>query len=444
MSHIRDHGTMTAISLITGKKAAPGAPRLAAITGLGIISCLGQSLQEVTRALKEGRSGITLDEERLQRGLRSGLTGSIREFDPRRWGLKRKILSTACEPARYALAAASDAVKDAGLSEEELQNERCGVVFGNDSAIKAGVESIDLLRKHGESHFIGSGYIFRSMNSTVSMNLAAHFGMRGANWTISAACASGAHALGQALMLIRSGIQDIVIAGGAQETDWMSVASFDALGAFSIRHDAPEKASRPFDAERDGLVPSGGAACLVIEELEQARKRGAKIYGLLRGYGFSSEIGGNLTEPSLSGATRAMIRSLEDAGLAPKQVDYINAHATSTPSGDLVEAKAIAELFGDQVPVSSTKSMTGHECWMAGASEALYTILMAREGFIAPNLNFTRFQPGFPKINIIKECTPASIRIALSNSFGFGGTNAAVVLDFHDADLLLCTPTKRA
>jgi 3-oxoacyl-[acyl-carrier-protein] synthase I len=405
--------------------------RQAAITGLGIISCIGTTLEEVTQSLKEGRSGIILDQERLRVGFRSGLTGSIRDFDIKRWGLKRKALSTMCEPARYACAAASDAIRDACLLDEHIRSDRCGVIFGNDSTIQACTESIDIVREHGETHFVGSGYVFRSMNSTVSMNLASYLGVRGANWTLSAACSSGSHTIGQALMLIRSGLQDILIVGGAQETNWMGMASFDAIGAFSTRHDSPEKASRPFDAERDGLVPSGGAACLIIEDLEHAKRRNARIYGTIGGYGFSSEVGSNLAEPSVSGATLAISKALEDAGVAPSQVDYINAHATSTSVGDLVEARAIFEIFGKHAPVSSTKSMTGHECWMAGASEALYTTLMAKDGFIAPNINFTRFQEDFPPINIVGECTGSRIGIALSNSFGFGGTNASLVLDFR-------------
>jgi 3-oxoacyl-[acyl-carrier-protein] synthase I len=404
--------------------------RLAAVTGLGIISCIGNSLDEVTRALRDGKSGIVIDEERIKLGFRSALTGGVRDFEPKRWGFTRKMLSTMCEPARYACAAAIDAVKDAGLSEIHLKNDRCGVVFSNDSTIKAGVEAIQIAREHGGTRFIGSGYVFRSMNSTTSMNLAAYFGVRGANWCLSGACAGGSHVIGQAAMLIRCGLQDIVIAGGSQETNWMSMASFDAIGAFSTRHDAPAEASRPFDAERDGLVPSGGGACLVIEELEHARARGANIYGIVRGYGFSSEIGSNLSEPSVSGAALAMRKALSDGRVEPSRIDYINAHATSTLAGDLIEARAIAEVFGTRVPVSSTKSMTGHECWMAGASEALYTILMAREGFMAPNINFSRFQDDCPQINIVSKSTPASIKLAVSNSFGFGGTNACVLLDF--------------
>jgi 3-oxoacyl-[acyl-carrier-protein] synthase-1 len=404
---------------------------LAAITGLGIISCLGLNVAEVTRSLQEGRSGIVLDEERRRRGFRSALTGRITGFDPKDWGLRRKHLSTMGEPARYACAAAMDAVKDAGLTPGDLQSERCGLIFGNDSAIEAAVASLQQVEAEGGTHHLGAGHVFKSMNSTVSMNLAAYFGVRGATWCLSAACASSAHALGQALMLIRCGLQDMVLVGGAQETNWQSAAAFDAISAFSLRQEAPAEASRPFDAGRDGLVPSGGAACLVLEELSHAQKRGIPIYGLVRGYGFAGEPRTNLSEPTQTGAVRAMAGALQDGGCAPAAVDYINAHATSTPRGDRFEAAAIAELFGSHTPVSSTKSMTGHECWMAGVSEVVYTTIMAKEGFIAPNRNFTAFEPDFPRIRVVSETTPAGMGLALSNSFGFGGTYASILLDFR-------------
>jgi len=405
--------------------------RVAVITGLGIISCLGLSVAEVTRSLREGRSGIVLDEERRRRGFRSSLTGRITGFDPKDWGLRRKHLSTMGEPARYACAAAIDAVQDAGLTPEDLHNERCGLIFGNDSTIEEAVASIQQVEAESGTHHLGAGYVFKSMNSTVSMNLAAYFGVRGAIWCLSAACASGAHALGQALMLIRSGLQDIMLVGGVQETNWQSAAAFDAIGAFSLRQEAPAAASRPFDAHRDGLVPSGGAACLILEELSHARGRGAPIYGLVKGYGFAGEPRTNLSEPTQAGALRAMAAALRDGGCTPPDIDYINAHATSTPQGDRFEAAAIAELFGAHTAVSSTKSLTGHECWMAGASEVVYTVIMAKEGFIAPNRNFTTFEPGFPRIRVVNETTPASMGVALSNSFGFGGTYASILLDFR-------------
>lgn len=409
------------------------AARPVAITGMGIISCIGSTLEEVTESLRAGRSGIVIDEARRKAGFRSALTGRIRDFEPGLCGCSLKMLRTMGEPSRYAYAATTGAVRDAGLKLSDLQSDRCGVIFGNDSTIQSSVESIDILRAEGETHFIGGGHIFRSMNSTVSMNLAAILGLRGANWSISAACASGAHSIGQAIMLIRGGLQDIVIAGGTQETNLESMASFDALGVFSTRQD-PEKASRPFDAERDGLVPSGGAAALILEDIDHARARGAQIHGTILGYGFSSDGSGHLSRPWSDGAARAMRMALDDAFLDPGEVDYVNAHATSTPVGDRAEAAAIMEVFGGDVPVTSTKSMTGHECWMAGASEVVYTVLMARGGFIAPNINFTKFDKDCPPINVINRTTSCRMRAAVSNSFGFGGTNAVLVIGFGDKE----------
>ena len=401
-----------------------------AITGMGIVSCIGCSLDEVSRSLKEGRSGVVLDDERRSLGFRSALVGQIQGFDPRDWGASRKLLRTMDEPARYAFAAARDALADACLGDEDISTDRCGIIFGNDSCMRPAVESVDILRESGGTHFIGAGQIFRSMNSTVTMNLTVALGIRGASWTVSGACASGAQAIGQGLMLIRSGLQDLMIVGGVQETNWQSMVAFDALGVFSTREDAPAEASRPFDATRDGLVPSGGAACLILEELDHARARGANIYGLIRGFGFSSNGRGHLSQPSAEATVRAMQMALGDSGAGRGEIDYINAHATATPVGDLAEAQAIAELFGSKVPVSSTKSMTGHECWMSGASEVVYTALMARDGFLAPNINFSCMEAESPEINVLRETRAARIRKALSNSFGFGGTNAVLVLDF--------------
>ena len=398
---------------------------------MGIVSCLGLTLDDVSDALQNGRSGIVLDHARVEAGFRSPLTGQVKGFDPKNWGLKRKHLKTMGEPAQYAYAAARDAIADAQLTQEDITNHRCGLIMGNDSTAKAVVQSHEAWRKDGATRFIGSGYIFQGMNSTITMNLATYLGIQGANWTVSGACASGAHAIGQALYLIRSGIQDIVLAGGAQETNMESMGSFDALSAFSTRTDAPETASRPFDANCDGLVPSGGGACLVLESLDRARARGARIYGIVRGYGFSSNGTPHLSRPTSQGASAAMNMALEDAQANPDEIDYVSAHATSTPLGDTVEATAIAEVLGANVPVSSTKSMTGHECWMAGASEVVYTCLMARDRFLAPNINFDRLGDDSPTINVISESTPAEIGLAISDSFGFGGTNAVLVLDFN-------------
>jgi len=398
---------------------------------MGLVSCLGTDLDTVVRSLENGVSGIVSDPTRQAMGFKSSLTARLPEISPKAEGLSRKNLRTMCEPALYAAVAARKALAHSNLTTAQIQSQRCGVIFGNDSTIKAGVESIDIAREYKETHYIGSGYIFRAMNSTITMNLAGLLGTRGANWTVSAACASGAHVLGQALMLIRSGMQDIIIAGGAQETHWTSMASFDALNAFSSRTESPREASRPFDAARDGLVPGGGGACLIIESLHHARARGAFVYGIIEGYGFSSGIGRTLSDPDAGGLYTAMGQALKDAGYSPDSVDYINAHATSTLAGDLAEARAIHDLFGPKTPVSSTKSMTGHECWMSGASEIIYTALMAAEGFIAPNINFESLDKGCPPINVVSETRQGQIRRAVSNSFGFGGTNASLVLNFE-------------
>jgi len=403
-----------------------------AITGMGIISCLGNDLKSIVSALKNGRSGIIYDIRRKDLGFRSPLTSKINGFDPKDYGLTKKALRTMCEPALFSYAAAKDAIKDSGLSQELIQSDRCGIIFGNDSTIKAGVESIDVAKEYKETRYIGAGYVFRAMNSTVTMNLASHFKTEGANWTISAACASGAHVIGQAMMLIQNGMQDIIIAGGAQETNWMSMASFDSLNAFSPRTDEPEKASRPFDKDRNGLVPGGGAASIIIEDLDHAVARGGNIYCIISGYGFSSGVSKNLSEPNAKESAKAMENALKNADLSPEKIDYISAHATSTITGDLAEAVAINKVFGSATPVSSTKSMTGHECWMSGSSEVIYTILMAKNGFIAPNINFSSLSEDCPDINVIDSAKKTKIDYAISNSFGFGGTNAAVILNFDN------------
>ena len=246
--------------------------------------------------------------------------------------------------------------------------------------------------------------------------------------TISAACASGSHAIGLGAMMIRNGLQDTVLCGGAQETNYLSMGSFDGISTFSTRIDEPTKASRPFDKDRDGLVPSGGAASLVLEEYEHAVARGATIYAEVIGYGFSSN-GGNISQPSDEGCYRAIMRALNEAGIKPEDIDYVNAHATSTPQGDYQEAKALAQLFAEhKTPVSSTKSMTGHECWMAGASEAVYSILMMKNSFIAPNINYKEGDEYSKLLNIIPETVEKKLNIVLSNSFGFGGTNSALII----------------
>ncbi len=405
-----------------------------AITGMGIASCLGEDLATVTEALREGRSGIMHCPERVRRGFRSGLMGRPPNVNDLR--ISRRTRRRMGEPALYAFHAANAAIADAGLRPEQLRSDRCGLVFGNDSCVQAGVEAIEALQAAGTTERLGSGRVFQTMNSTASMTLAAEIGVRGANWSVSAACASGAHAVGQGMMLIRAGMQDVVIVGGTQETNWQSMASFDAMGVFSTRMADPTAACRPFDADRDGLVPSGGAAGLVLESVEHAQRRGARIWGLLRGFGFSSSGEGYLSSSSPEMVVHAMRMALADAQVEPDRIGYVNAHATGTPVGDLIEARAIADLLGPEVPVSSTKSMTGHECWMAGASEVVYMTLMARGGFVAPNLNFRRAEKDAPAINVVPKRLDWAFDLGLSNSLGFGGTNACLVVDYTTSGAL--------
>jgi len=400
-----------------------------AITGIGIVSCLGCDPETVGAALRAGRSGIVVDEERRQRGFRSPLTGVIRDFDPARV-LGKKQRKTMPDFAVQAYAAARDALAMAGLDAEEIANDRTGLVFGCDSTCIAAIEQVELLRERGETMLIGSGQVFRSMNSTVTMNLNTLLRTRGACWTLSSACSSGGHAVGQAADLIAFGRQDRVVCGGAQEINWESMCSFDGLGAFSTRIDDPEAASRPFDARRDGLVPSGGAAALVLERYDLATARGAEILGEVAGYGFSSD-GEHISVPSRDGLQRAMRMALDNAAMTPAEVDYLCAHATSTPAGDAAEAQNILAVFGDKTPlVSSLKSMTGHELWMSGAAQVVYTTIMARQGFIARNLNFSEPDEWSARLRIVTETIDRSPRAALCNSAGFGGTNASLALRF--------------
>ena len=396
------------------------------ITGMGIYSCIGISLEEVKESLYQGKSGIVLDEERKEFGYRSGLTGRVPKPDLKSLLSRRQRISMG-EESEYAYLATIDALKQAGIEQEFLDQNEVGILYGNDSVSQAVVEAIDIVREKHDTTLMGSGAIFKSMNSTVTMNLSTIFKLRGINLTISAACASGSHSLGLAYLLIKNGMQDIVVCGGAQETNKFSMASFDGLGVFSVREDEPTKASRPFDSGRDGLIPSGGAATLIVESLESAQRRGANILAEIVGYGFSSN-GGHISTPNVDGPALAMERSLKQADLTPKDIDYINAHATSTPLGDANEAKAIHEIFGNEIPVSSTKSMTGHECWMAGASEVVYSILMMQNDFIAPNINLENPDDDAKKINLITETKNQKIDVFLSNSFGFGGTNSALIV----------------
>ena len=398
------------------------------ITGMGIWSCLGKNIKEVEESLRAGRSGIINDPERLKYGYQSGLTGYVER--PKLKGiLERRLRTGLPEEGEYAYMASREAFEMAGITDEYLLENEVGCIFGNDSTAAPVIEAAKIMEQKHDSALLGSGYIFQSMNSTVTMNLSTIFHLRGVNFTISAACASGSHSIGLGYMMIKQGMQEMVLCGGAQEVNMYSMATFDALGAFSKGMDNPQRASRPFDRNRDGLVPSGGGAALVLESYEHAVKRGATILCEVTGYGFSSN-GGGISQPSDLGSATAMRRALEDARLTPDEIDYINAHATSTPQGDMYEAKALKSLFGGKrAYISSTKGMTGHECWMAGASEIVYSIIMMLGNFVAPNINFENPDEYSEGLNIVASTKEAKLERILSNAFGFGGTNSALVIE---------------
>ena len=401
--------------------------RRVVVTGMGIWSCLGTNLEEVKQSLYEGRSGIGIEQERITYGYQSALTGVVAKPELKKL-LHRRLRAGLSEEAEYAFMAARECFEKAGVDEDFLLNNEIGVIFGNDSSAKPVIEAANIMAEKHDSELLGSGLIFQSMNSTVNMNLSTIFHLRGVNFTISSACASGSHSIGIGYLLIKQGLQDRVLVGGAQETNYYSMATFDALGAFSKRMDEPTKASRPFDRDRDGLIPSGGAAALLLEDYDSAVARGANIIAEVTGYGFSSN-GGGISQPSDDGSVLAMNRALKDAGITVDDIDYVNAHATSTPQGDQFEAIALSRMFnGKRALISSTKGMTGHECWMAGASEAVYSILMMKHNFIAPNVNFENPDEYSEPLNLALKTVDTEVNTVLSNSFGFGGTNSALVL----------------
>jgi len=401
--------------------------RRVVITGIGIYSCLGKNLDEVAASLYRGKSGIGIDPERTKYGYRSPLTGIVKRPDLKSL-TDRRMRQSLPEEGEFALMATHEALTNAGIDHRFRANEEIGVFYGNDTSAQAVIEAHEIMREKKDSTLIGSGGAFKSMTSAVSMNLSTIFKLHGVNISVAAACASGSHAVGLGYVFVRNGMQEVVLCGGAQEINFYSMAGFDGLSAFSMRIDEPTKASRPFDAHRDGLVPSGGAASLILEDETHALKRGATIYGEVVGYGFSSN-GGQISQACDKGETASMERALADAGMMASDIDYINAHATSTPQGDRCEALAIGKLFAaSRTPVSSTKSMTGHECWMAGASEIVYSLLMMKNHFIAPNINFETPDEAAVYLNIIAKTKEQNIDTFLSNSFGFGGTNSTVII----------------
>jgi 3-oxoacyl-[acyl-carrier-protein] synthase-1 len=401
--------------------------RRVVITGMGIYSCIGKNLSEVKESLYNGKSGIVSDAPRKDFGYRSSLTGMVDEPDLKGLLSRRERISMG-EETCFAYVSTIEALKNAKMDQDFIDAHEVGILFGNDSTAKSVIESVDKIREKKDTTLVGSGAIFKAMNSCVTMNLATIFKLTGVNFTISAACASGSHAIGMAYHLIASGMQDTIICGGAQEVNELAMGSFDGLGVFAINEDDPTKASRPFDRDRNGLVPSGGAATLIVESYESAIKRGAPILGEIIGYGFSSN-GEHISTPNVDGPSRAMQKALDQAHIKASDVDYVNAHATSTPVGDTNEAKAIFKVFGENGPcVSSTKSMTGHECWMAGASEVIYSMLMMEHSFVAPNINLENPDEDAAKLNLVKKTLNKKIDVFLSNSFGFGGTNSALII----------------
>ena len=398
------------------------------ITGMGIWSCLGTTIEEVKDSLYNGKSGIGIEDIRLEYGYQSALTGIVKK--PVLKGLiDRHLRRGMSEEAEYAYMASDQAFKMAGITQDYLDANEVGCIFGNDSSAKPVIEAAKIMDEKHDTQLLGQSFIFQAMNSTVTMNISTIFRLKGVNFTISAACASGSHSIGLAYMLIKNGLQSMVLCGGAQETNFYSMASFDAIGAFSKNMEEPAKASRPFDRNRDGLVPSGGASALVLEDYDHAVARGAELIAEVVGYGFSSNGTSVISQPSDEGCIRAMQRAMDDAGVKASDIDYINAHATSTRQGDMYEAMASDKLFsGEHALISSTKSMTGHECWMAGASEIVYSIIMMQNGFVAPNINLEECDEYSEHLNIARETIDTEINTVLSNSFGFGGTNSALVI----------------
>lgn len=394
------------------------------ITGIGIVSSIGNNKQEVTESLKAGRSGISHSDQFEEMKLRSQVWGAI-DIEPSEH-IDRKALRFMGNAAAYAHIAMQEAVKDANLTEEQYSNPRVGLIAGTGGASSANqVQAADTLRAKGVKR-VGPYIVPRIMSSTSSACLATPFKIKGMNYSISSACATSAHCIGHAVELIQMGKQDMVFAGGSEEVDWTLTMGFDAMGALSTKYnDNPEKASRTYDADRDGFVISGGGGIVVVEELEHALARGAKIYAEVIGYGASSD-GYDMVAPSGEGAVRCMQMALADVDT---KIDYVNTHGTSTPVGDVRELEAIREVFSEaQPPIASTKSLTGHALGAAGVHEAIYSMIMMENDFIAASANIDNIDEKAADMNIVTENTATELNTIMSNSFGFGGTNATLVM----------------
>lgn len=398
--------------------------RRVVVTGLGIVSCLGNNKEEVLASLQAQRSGIRFSQEYADLGLRSQVSGKP-DIDLTEL-IDRKLKRFMGEGSAYAYLSMVEAVKDSGLTAEQISNPRTGLIAGSGGVASSDlIEAVDIIRDKGVRK-IGPYRVTRTMSSGVSANLATPFSIKGVNYSISSACATSAHCIGNAMELIQWGKQDVVFAGGGEEEHWSFAMQFDAMGALSSKYnDAPETASRTYDASRDGFVIAGGGGILVLEEYEHAKARGAKIYAELVGYSATSD-GADMVAPSGEGAVRCMQDALAMAG--NPELDYINTHGTSTPAGDITELNAIAQVFPNKVPaISSTKSLTGHSLGAAGVQEAIYTLLMMQNQFIVGSANITELDEGAKAFPIITKNQEANVRAAMSNSFGFGGTNAALV-----------------
>lgn len=396
------------------------------VTGMGIVSCLGNDIETVLSALRTGTSGIKFNESYAEQGFRSLVSGSVNlDFGDH---IDRKVKRFMGDAAGFSYIAMDQAIKDSGLTEKEVSSERTGIIIGSGGASTASVvESADIIRSRGVKR-AGPYRVTQTMGSTTSACLATPFKIKGVNYSISSACATSAHCIGNAMELIQLGKQDVVFAGGGEEEHWTLTGLFDAMGALSTKYnDTPTAASRPYDADRDGFVIAGGGGCLVIESLDHAQARGATIYGELIGYGATSD-GYDMVAPSGEGAARCMRQAMQQ-GLGDTKIDYINSHGTSTPVGDMAELKAVKEVFGSNVPaISSTKSLTGHSLGATGVQEAIYTLLMMKHGFISGSINIDTVDPEAEGLPIIPKSIDANIDIAMSNSFGFGGTNATLIL----------------
>ena len=397
------------------------------ITGIGIISSLGNNISEVTNSLRNLKSGISKNIINEELGLRSHVSGSIRNLDPKEL-IDRKLYRFMGDAAAYAYLSTEEAIKDASLNDSELSNQKTGLIMGSGGASSEDqIDSADILRTKGLKR-IGPYRVTKAMGSTVSACLATSFGIKGINYSISSACATSAHCIGSGMEQIQLGKQDIVIAGGGEAEHWGMTSLFDAMGALSTKYnEEPEKASRAYDKDRDGFVIAGGAGSMILEEKQHAIERGAKIYAQLTGYAATSD-GVDMVSPSGEGGERCMQIAWEMSG--NKNIDYINAHGTSTPAGDITELNAIKNVFGDKVPwISSTKSLSGHSLGAAGVQEAIYGLIMMDEGFIAGSANIENLDEGAEPFPIVRENVSTELQSFLSNSFGFGGTNASLIFE---------------